>query len=180
MKKKIKLFINGFYRFVQSFVAFLPFYHIRWLWCKFFLKKMGKSVYISRNFDVRNPRNVKIGNNVVLNKRVLLDGRGAELVIGNNVDIAQDVQIWTQEHNVKSSDHELKSANVIIEDNVWIASRAIILPGVILGYGSVIACGAVVTKDVPPYTIVGGIPATKIGNRNKNLSYKLTYRPFFE
>ena len=70
------------------------------------------------------------------------------LQIGNNVDIAQDVQIWTAEHNVNSENHELISANVIIEDNVWIASRATVLPGVTIGKGAVIACSAVVTKSL--------------------------------
>lgn len=176
----MKNFLYGCYRCINSIIMFLPFFHIRFFWCKIILKRIGYKCYISRNIDIRSPRHITIGNNVVLNKRVLLDGRGSNLIIGNNVDIAQDVQIWTQEHDVKSNTHDLINSAVIIEDNVWIASRAIILPGVKIGVGSVIACGAVVTKDVLPYTIVGGIPAVKIGERKKDLCYTLNYKPFFE
>lgn len=96
------------------------------------------------------------------------------------MDIAQDVQIWTLEHDVVSPRHGLKNGGVVIKENVWIASRATILPGVTIGEGAVVAAGAVVTKDVEPYAIVGGVPAKKIGERNKNLEYALNYRPFFE
>jgi maltose O-acetyltransferase len=65
-------------------------------------------------------------------------------------------------------------------ENVWIASRVTILHGVTIGEGAVVAAGAVVTKDVEPYSIVGGVPAKKIGERNKNLEYTLSHKPFFE
>lgn len=179
-KEKIKNLLYGLYRFIQSIIAFLPFFYIRLLWIKVVIKKVGKNVYISRRFDIRSPRNISIGNDVVINKNVLLDGRGAELLIGDNVDIAQDVQIWTQEHDINSSNHSLNSSRVIINDFVWIASRATILPGVEIGKGAVIASGAVITKNVEPYTVVGGVPAKKIGERNKDINYKLNYKPFFE
>lgn len=158
---------------------FLPFYHLRLLWCKIFFKSFGKNVYISRNVDIRSPWKGRIGNNVVINKRVVLDVRGG-VFIGNNVDIAQDVQIWTAEHDVHGTDHKMTSAPVTICDNVWIASRATILPGVTIGEGAVVAAGAVVTKDVPPYAIVGGVPARKIGERSHELNYTLKHKPFFE
>ena len=63
---------------------------------------------------------------------------------------------------------------------MWIASRATILPGVHLGKGAVVACGAVVTKDVLDNTIVGGVPAKQIGKREANYCYKLGNRPLFE
>ncbi|MBD5434840.1 MAG: acyltransferase [Treponema sp.] len=158
---------------------FLPFYYVRLLWCRIFFKSFGKNVYISRNIDVRSPWRCRIGNNVVINKRCVLDGRGG-VDIGSNVDIAQDVQIWSAEHNVNSINHEMICAPIVIKDNVWIASRASVLPGVTIGEGAVVACGAVVIKDVLPYTIVGGIPAKKIGERNKVLNYILNHKPFFE
>ncbi len=133
-----------------------------------------------RHVEFINPSNISIGDNVVINKKVLLDGRGGKLVIGNNVDIAQEVNIWTLEHDVNDNMHKEKPGDVIIEDFVWIASRVTILPGVKIGKGAVVACGAVVTKDVPSLSIVGGIPARIIGYRKNNLSYKLDYSPWFQ
>ena len=110
----------------------------------------------------------------------MLDGRYAKLIIGNNVDIAQETNIWTLEHDVNSTDHHEMGADVIIDDYVWIASRVTILPGVHIGKGAVIASGAVVTKDVPPYSIVGGVPAKVIGQRNTDLTYVNKYKPWFQ
>ena len=92
----------------------------------------------------------------------MLDGRSAELIIGDNVDIAQETNIWTLEHDVNDDDHRIVPGQVIIEDHVWIASRVTILPGVTIGENAVVGAGAVVTKDVEPNTVVGGIPAKLI------------------
>ncbi|WP_198952521.1 acyltransferase [Mucilaginibacter sp. MD40] len=129
--------------------------------------------------EVRAGSNVSIGNNTIINQKVLLDGRGGKLVIGNNVDIAQETNIWTLEHDVHDDYHVSKGADVIIEDYVWIASRVTILPGVTIGRGAVVASNSVVTKNVEPLTIVGGVPAKLIGQRKSNLLYKLNYRPLF-
>ena len=133
-----------------------------------------------KKFIATNPSNIYLGNNVIINRNVMLDGRGAKIIIGNNVDIAQETNIWTLEHDVKSENHKVTAGDVIIEDYVWIASRVTILPGVHIGKGAVIATGAVVTKDIPPLTIVGGIPAKIIGKRNGNLNYTLNYKPWFQ
>jgi acetyltransferase-like isoleucine patch superfamily enzyme len=66
---------------------------------------------------------------------------------------------------------------VIIEDYVWLCFRSIILPGVKLGKGCVVASGAVVTKDVPPFTVVAGVPARVVGTRNQSLTYRLGNSP---
>ena len=110
----------------------------------------------------------------------MLDGRGGKIIIGNNVDIAQETNIWTLEHDVNSDTHGVIAANVIIEDYVWIASRATILPGVKIGRGAVIATGSIVTKDVPPMQIYGGVPAKQIGIRKSKLLYSLKYSPWFQ
>ena len=65
-----------------------------------------------------------------------MDGRGGNLTIGNNVDIAREVNIWTMEHDVHDDLHGLKCGEVTIEDHVWIASRVTILPGVTIGQGA--------------------------------------------
>ncbi len=79
--------------------------------------------------------------------------------------------IITNTHNFENCDipmrtQGLKNISVTIEDDVWIGSRVIILPGIKIGKGSIIGAGAVVTKDVPEYSIVGGVPAKLIRSRN--------------
>ena len=147
---------------------------------KLCLHKLGKRCFIMRKVNIINPDNVSIGNNVVLNKRVMLDGRGAKIIIGDDVDIAQEANIWTLEHDVNDSNHRVVPGTVVIEDHVWIASRVTILPGVHIGRGAVVASGAVVTRDVPPLGIVGGVPARLIGNRKNSLTYSILYSPFFQ
>ena len=130
--------------------------------------------------EFRNPQNISVGNNCVINSNVLLDGRGGKLIIGNNVDIAQETNIWTLEHDVHDDMHSSCGSNVIIKDYVWIASRVTILPGVVIGKGAVVATNSVVTKSVSPMTIVAGIPAKEIGKRKSKLNYTLNYKPLFK
>lgn len=158
---------------VMNIISFVPVVCLRWILYKLFLKKLGFKTRISKRVDVRCPYRISIGSYSNVNKRSLLDGRGGELVIGNNVDIAQDVNIWTLEHDYNDSYYKAKGEPVYIDDYVWIASRATILPGVRIGRGAVVAAGAVVTKDVPSMTIVGGVPAKPIGKRDVDPKYKL-------
>jgi acetyltransferase-like isoleucine patch superfamily enzyme len=75
------------------------------------------------------------------------------------------VQIWTAQHDWQSADFAYVSAPVRIGDRAWICSRSIILPGVTIGEGAVVAAGSVVSKDVAPWTLVGGNPARKLRDR---------------
>ena len=72
--------------------------------------------------------------------------------------------------------HSLVKKSVHIDDYVWIASRATVLPGVNLGRGAVVACGAVVSRDVAPMTVVGGVPAKYMSDRKSGLKYSFNYR----
>ncbi len=88
-----------------------------------------------------------------------------KISIGNNVHIAPEVVIMDSDFHDKSNlNAEGKSSQIIIHNKVWIATRSIILKGVEIGEGAVIAAGSVVTKDVKPYTLVGGVPAKFIKN----------------
>ncbi|MFT4800290.1 MAG: acetyltransferase-like isoleucine patch superfamily enzyme [Flavobacteriaceae bacterium] len=151
---------------------FIPFHFIRKSIIKLKFNNVGKNTNFLMGIEFRKPANISIGNNSVVNKRVLLDGRGGKLVIGNNVDIAQETNIWTLEHDVHDDYHKDKGGDVIIKDYVWIASRCTILPGVTIGRGAVVASNSVVTRDVPQMAIVGGVPAKIIGTRKSELKYK--------
>lgn len=165
-------FSSVYHSFI-SFVFLLPFAIVRAFFSKFFLKKIGKNAFLARHLDVRSPYRISIGNNSSINKRVLLDGRGGDLIIGDNVDIAQESNIWTLQHDYNDPMYKAVGKPVVIEDYVWIASRATILPGVKIGRGAVIASCAVVTRDVPPLAIVAGVPAKLIGYRNDCMEYQL-------
>jgi acetyltransferase-like isoleucine patch superfamily enzyme len=104
--------------------------------------------------------------------RVCLDARGG-LAIGTNCNIADEIAVWTAEHDIQAADFAMTVGRVDIRDRVWLCFRSIVLPGVTVGEGSVVASATVVTKDVPPFSVVGGVPAKLIGNRNKLLTYQL-------
>jgi maltose O-acetyltransferase len=96
------------------------------------------------------------------------------------VDIGQETNIWTLQHDVADDFHRAIGAGVVIEDYAWIASRVTILPGVRIGRGAVVATGAVVTRDVPAMAVVGGVPARVIGSRSSKLLYTLDHRPLLQ
>lgn len=95
------------------------------------------------------------------------------VTIGNDVMMGPEVVVYTRGHNYDRSDIPMmdqgmtEAEPVVIGNDVWIGRRAIIMPGVTIGDGSVIGAGAVVTKDVPPYAVVGGVPAKILKVRNK-------------
>lgn len=113
-------------------------------------------------------KNIYIGNHVALGYRPILMADLSEIHIGNHVMFGPEVEIIGGGHNSTvigqpmMSVHE-KTGNedlgVVIEDDVWVGTRAVILRGVCVGRGSIVGAGALVTKSVPPYSIVGGNPA---------------------
>ena len=89
------------------------------------------------------------------------------VTIGNNVNLAQGITVTALNHNFSDSNKRIdeqgvSTSPVIIEDDVWIGANAVVLPGVTIGNHCVVAAGAVVTKDVPPHSLVAGVPAKVI------------------
>lgn len=171
----IKIYLSCLFHFILNFFMAIPVHFARKAILMFFLKYSGRHNVFCRHVEIRSPYRVSVGDYSVINKRVLLDGRGGQLIIGVNVDIAQDVNIWTEQHDYDDPMYGNKGGDVIIDDYVWIASRATILPGVHIGRGAVVASGAVVTKDVPPLAIVGGVPAKILKYRKDCMKYNLGF-----
>ena len=121
-------------------------------------------------------RNITIGNNVIIGKQSLFMCTGAPIKIGDNVMTGPRVTMITGDHridyvgeymvNVKGSmklpENDMP---IILEGDNWIGANSTILKGVTIGEGAVVAAGSVVTKDVPPYSVVGGVPAKVIKYR---------------
>lgn len=137
---------------------------------------IGPGTAVFRDVEVLHPWMISIGARCVVGWWCLLDGRGG-LTIGDDVNISSYTIIHTATHDIQSPGFEAYRAPVVIEDRAWLSTRALVLPGVRVGEGAVVAAGAVVTKDVPPYTIVGGAPAVEVGRRTSELTYELSYRP---
>lgn len=141
--------------------------------------QIGRRSSILRGTTVLEPGHLIIGDNCSIGFRCMLDARGS-LTVGDNVVIASDTHIIAGYHDINDPGFAAIPEDVVIEDYVWIASRATILSGVTLGRGSVVTACAMVHRDVDPLTVVGGVPAAKIGSRDAEaLAYHPDYRPPF-
>jgi maltose O-acetyltransferase len=123
---------------------------------------------------------VSIGEGTVINHGCLLYTTGG-LHIGRQVSISSGVWLVTGSHDLNARGFRAFFQPITIGDYAWLGSRATILAGVTVGEGAVVMAGAVVTRDVPPYAIVGGVPARQVGERTlTDPSYDLAFRPLFE
>jgi acetyltransferase-like isoleucine patch superfamily enzyme len=136
----------------------------------------GSILYMGQ--EIRAPKKISIGKDTSIGHNCVLDGRSG-LTIGDHVNLSSEVMIWTLQHDMNDSGFKAVGGAVEIGDYAWVSARAIILPGRKIGKGAVVAAGSVVTKDVEDYAIVGGVPAKKIGERNRDLEYKVCERVFF-
>lgn len=174
--------------------------HLKFSWRNYFrsfiqsrrLGALGSNVFIDKGVELlRYPRNICIGNEVVLKKGVQICScnkmakvhigdrttvgfytfiyASEGITIGSDCLIAPFVYIVDSDHSIEAAypinRQKNQTAPIIIGDDVWIATGAKILKGVSIGKGAVIAAGALVNGDVPPYSIVGGIPAKELGKR---------------
>ncbi len=156
----------------------LPSRRLRHAYLRRYLGGMGTGAAVQMHCRFLNGRRVFLGDRTVINFGCLLDGRQHVIRTGSDVSIGPEAAILTLGHDPQSSDFADRGGDVHIGDRVWIGYRAVILPGVTVGEGAVVAAGAVVTRDVEPFAIVAGSPAKPIGTRNSDLGYHLQYSPF--
>lgn len=147
--------------------AFTPRWMLRgWrrMLVRIFGGEIGEGVRINGSARIWQPWNLSIGKGSWIDENVSLYSVD-KIRIGSNVVVSEGAFICTASHNTASPSFSLKTAPIEIHDNAWICARAIILPGVIVGEGAVIAAGAVVVHNVPAWSVVGGNPAVVVRPR---------------
>jgi maltose O-acetyltransferase len=143
-----------------------------WLASKL-LAKVGKEIIIEKGANFGDGRNIEIGNKAGIGVNAFIRG---PLVMGDNIMMGPEVMILTRNHRHDDTDVPMNQQKgsivkqVTISSDVWIGSRVIILPGVQIGTGVIIAAGSVVTKSVPDYAVVGGNPAKIIKYRKESIN----------
>lgn len=163
IQKHISAFFSGFRQMLLEICLNSYCNKLRISILRIYGAQVCANVKIFRGILVRMPKNLILGEGTSIGPQCLLDARNG-LKLGRSVTLAYQSIIWTMHHDYEDINFGVKGGPVVIEDYVWVCSRAIILPGVTIGRGAVIASGAIVSKDVPPYAIVGGV--------NKILKYR--------
>jgi len=162
--RKIVEILLAVYNFVVFFQA-----RLRARFWGLFTKAMGENVHLLAGVKLHSPHNISIGHNVSINYGTSLGGTD-DLTLGNYVLIGPNCTLLTANHQyddwkIPVIHQGITKAPIVIEDNVWLGVNVVVLPGVTIGKGTIVAAGAVVSKDVPPYSIVGGVPAKVIKSR---------------
>ena len=184
LKSKILNFVYGFNRYCDFQCGSIPSHFIRnFLYRNIWLVKISKKAIIYWGAEIRAGYNLVLGEGSIIGDNSLLDARQG-ITIGRNVNLSSRVSIYTEQHNHRDpyfKNNSDSSNRVKIDDRVWIGPNVIILPGIDIGEGAVICAGSVVTKSIPPFSIVAGIPAKIIGKRNVNLKYEFdgNFLPFY-
>ncbi len=181
--KCIKVVMTDFTDYYLYRLSKIPSHHIRdFVYRHICGLNLEKKAVVYYGAEIRSPSNIWIGKGSIIGDNSILDGRNG-IRIGENVVFASNVRIWTEQHDHRDSWFRCETQRhdpVIIDDRAWIGSHTVILHSVHIGEGAVVAAGAVVTHNVPPYAIVAGVPAKVIGERNHDLRYIMngSYRHF--
>ena len=174
-----RLWFDGLLFICNRFVARVPSHTVRIAFYRHVMHfEIGERscVFSGARFDSQG--NFRLGKNSTINESCRLDNRGG-LTIGENVSISSETCILTADHDPHDANFGGRNRPVVIEDYVFIGTRALILPGLTISRGAVVGAGAVVTKNVAPLAIVAGSPARVIGQRDPALDYKVDYRRLF-
>ncbi len=156
-KKRASTVGLEFVVFLLHLIGWFPSHHVRRFCYRLAGVKIGDGSTLHMGTKFYEPAHITIGTDTIIGEGAVLDGRAA-LYIGDHVDFASEVMVYNAQHDLESPTFSAKMAPVVIKDYVFVGPRAIILPGVTIEKGAVVAAGAVVTKDVEAFSIVGGIP----------------------
>lgn len=159
----------------SSFASYLPANAARIAVLRAIGLRTGRGCVVHHGVAMRAAHKIRVGDDTWLDEHVRLDGRGG-LVVGSHVSMGAGVQVWTAQHDWRAADFAYTSAPVTVGDRAWVCARAVVLPGVSIGEGAVIAAGAVVVDDVPAWTVAAGVPARVVAERPAGQRYVLESR----
>lgn len=154
----------------------IPSRHMRKWFYQIMGAKIGKNTVLCRRVEVLLPKGLCLDNNVAVGWFAELDARGG-ISIGHDTNISSHVKLITGSHDIDDADYTADFRPIQVGHHCWLGTGAIVLQGVTIGDGAVVAAGAVVTKDIPPFEVWGGVPAKFIRKRNKELSYEIKGAP---
>lgn len=153
-------FVNAL--FVKA--SWNPFMGIKILLLRLFGATVGSGLVIKNNVVIKSPWNLVIGNNCWIGENAWIDNLD-KVVIGNNVCISQGAMLLTGNHDYTIYNMPYRNAPVSIEDGAWIGAQTVVCPGVNVHENAILTVGSIATKDMDPYGIYQGNPATKIRER---------------
>jgi len=178
--RNLWILYQGLDLFLINLAGGVPFHSFRrFVYRYFFDVHIGRGSVIHWKTRFFEPAGIKIGEYCNIGNNAFLDGRRG-LTIGNRVATGAEVMVYTLQHDIDNSSFAVTGGPVIIDDYVYVGPRVIILPDVHIGYGAVVGAGAVVAKDVPPFAVVGGVPAQFIRERNHDLDYRPDFQMPFQ
>ena len=171
---EIHLMRGGWERYMLFQVSVFPSCHLRKKIYQLLGAQIDSNVVVHFKTEIRGVRKLILGKGTIIGDNAILDARNG-LIMGHNVNLSSNVSIYTEQHDhrdPKFGCSQTENKTVRIGDRAWIGSNVIILPGVQVGEGAVCCAGCVVTKDVEPFTVVAGVPAKKVNERPRNLTYE--------
>lgn len=167
-------YLVSYMRYMDIQTGEFPSYHVRkFIYRHCFGAHIAKHAVICWGAEIRMHTKLEIGIGSIIGDKAILDARNG-IKIGEYVNFSTGVHIWTEQHDHRDpwfACNSDESFGVTIGNRAWLGPGTTVLHSVHIGEGAVLAAGAVATKDIPPYEIWAGIPAKKIGERNRDLKY---------
>lgn len=170
-----KMTRGGLSRWMIIDVGRIPSVSVRRSFYRLLGAAIGSHAVIHYGSEIRCPKRLEIGKGSIVGDNAILDAR-CGLVIGRHVNISSNVSIYTLQHDYRDRKFhcnvEQRRMKVEIGDRVWLGANVIVLPGVTIGEGAVCCAGAVIAKDVPPFSVMAGIPAQQVRERPRDIDYE--------
>lgn len=176
MSKPIKCIYYAITLFGNIVINKIPSRHLRKWFYMIMGAHIGKNTFPCRRVEVLFPKGLKLDKGVAVGWFAELDARGG-ITVGCDTNISSHVKLITGSHDIDDPSFTADFKPIHIGHHCWIGTGAIILQGVNIGDGAVVAAGAVVTRDIPEFEVWGGVPAKCIRKRSKDLRYKVGAPP---